>query len=162
MRITYLCILLFTLIALTSCKKETTPKSTNPPNSFTSPNDFTLKKEGVAYSPNYILVSQVDEDALSVETYMVYQQPENNTYGIFIKRTITPGTYISEDGESEYFSIYHIQDANTLFGWENSSLTVLSNDTAQKVLHCTFEAKLFNDEIDLYPEVTDGEMTIHY
>ena len=157
MRITLLSILLFALLPLTSCKKKEIPtKSTNP-------NSFTLKKDGVPSSPNYIYVSQVDEDALSVETYIAYQQPENNTYGILIKRSIAPGTYISEDGESEYFSIFHIQDSTTMFGWENSLLTILSNDTVQKVLHCTFEATLYNDDCDgSCPQITNGEMTIHY
>jgi hypothetical protein len=160
MRITCLSIFVFALVVMTSCKKETPTKTTDPPSTPISQNNFTLKKEGALYSPNYIFVSQVDDDVLSVETYMVFQQPENNTYAIMIKRSIEPGTYLLEDGESEYFSIYHIQDANTYFGWEHGALTVLSNDTVQKVLHCNFEAKLFNDEIDQYPEVTDGEMTI--
>lgn len=156
MKITFLSILLFALLPLTSCKKKETPtKSTNP-------NSFTLKKDGVPYSPNYIFVSQVDEDALSIETHIVNQYPWDNSYGIFIKRSISPGTYIGEDGESEYFSIIHNQDSTAMFGWESSSLTVLSNDTVQKVMHCIFEATLYNDEIDLYPEITDGEMTIHY
>lgn len=158
MKIIFLSILLLaTLLPATSCKKKENPtKSTNP-------NSFTLKKDGVPYSPNYIVISQVDDDILSVETYMTYQQPENNTYGIFIKRSIVPGTYISADGESEYFSIFHIQDSTTMFGWENSSLTVLSNDTVSGLLHCTFEALLYNDDCEgSCPQITDGEMTIHY
>ncbi|WP_341903244.1 hypothetical protein [Fluviicola taffensis] len=146
-------------ILLSSCKKEIS-KSTNTP---ANPNSFTLKKDGVSYSPNYIFVSQVDEDALAVETYMVYQQAENNTYGLFVKRSIVPGTYVSEAGGSEYFSMIHIQDSSNYFGWENSTLTVLSNDTVTKVLHCTFEVLLYNDDCDgSCPQITDGEMTIHY
>jgi hypothetical protein len=157
MKITFLSILLVALLPLSSCKKKETKTPTK------SINSFTLKKDGVPYSPNYILVSQVDEDALSVETHIVNQPPWDNSYAIFIKRSISPGTYIGEDGESEYFSMIHNQDSTNMFGWETSSLTVLSNDTLTGVLHCTFEVLLYNDDCDgSCPQITDGEMTIHY
>lgn len=157
MRFPFLSVVLFALLPLTACKKKETPTKN------TTPNSFTLKKDGIPYSPNYIYVSQVDDDVLSVETYITYQQPENNTYGILIKRSIVPGTYISEDGESEYFSVFHIQDSTAMFGWENSSLTVISNDTVSRLLHCTFDVLLYNDDCDgSCPQITDGEMTIHY
>lgn len=159
MKFTFLSILLLVLLPVISCKKK--DKKTETPTK--SINSFTLKKNGVPYSPNYIFVSQVDEDALSVETYMVYQQPENNTYGLFIKRSIAPGTYTSVDGESEFFSLLHIQDSTSYYGWEQSTLNVLSNDTLTKVLHCTFEVLLYNDDCDgNCPQITDGEITIHY
>lgn len=151
----------FSLLIIGACKKKESTKSTTPPPTA-YPNSFKLKKDGVPYDANYVFVSLVDEDVLSVETRMVYNQVDNNTYGVFIKRSIPPGTYVSEE-ESEYFSIYHIQDPNTLFGWETNTLTVLSNDTVQKILHCTFEATLYNDDCDgNCPEITEGEMTIHY
>ncbi|MDF3028823.1 MAG: hypothetical protein K0S23_3130 [Fluviicola sp.] len=158
MKIIFLSILLLVaLFSATSCKKKESPtKSTNS-------NSFTLKKDGVLYSPNYILVSQVDEDALSVETHIVNQYPWDNSYVIFIKRSISPGTYLGEDGESDYFSLIHNQDSTNMFGWETSSLTVLSNDTLTGVLHCTFEVLLYNDDCEgSCPQITDGEMTIHY
>ncbi len=155
--------LIFSLLVIASCKKKESPaKSTTPPPPNTSVNSFTLKKDGNPYTANYVLVSQVDEDALAIETRIVYNEVNNNTYGGFIRRSIQPGTYVLEDGESEYFSLFHIQDENNMFGWSHGSLTVLSNDTVAKVMHCNFEIHLFNDEIDLYPHVTDGDMTIHY
>lgn len=158
MKITFLSILLFALLPLFSCKKKEKETPTKSLNS----NSFTLKKDGIPYSPNYILVSQVDEDALSVETHIINQPPWDNSYAIFIKRSISPGTYIAVDGESEYFSMIHNKDS-TMFGWENSTLNVLSNDTVIKVLHCTFEVLLYNDDCDgSCPQITDGEMTIHY
>jgi len=158
----FLISLIFSLLFSTACKKkETTPKSTNPP-STSYPNSFTLKKEGIPYTANYVLVSQVDEDAIGFETRMVYNDVVNNTYGGFIRRSIQPGTYLLVDGESNDFSLLHSQDANTQFGWSEGSLTVLSNDTVAKVMHCTFEIHLYNDEIDQYPQVTDGDMTLHY
>ncbi len=109
------------------------------------------------------MVSQVDEDEIGFETRIVYNQVDNNTYGGFIRRSIQPGTYVLEDGESEYFALLHIQDANTMFGWEQGSLTVLSNDTVAKVMHCTFEILLYNDDCDgSCPQITDGDMTLHY
>ncbi|WP_430403390.1 hypothetical protein [Fluviicola sp.] len=158
MKIAFLNILLFALVLGTSCKKK--DKETEAPTKIT--NSFTLKKDGVPYSPNYILVSQVDEDALSVETHIVNQPPWDNSYAIAIKRSISPGTYIGVDGESEYFSMIHNKDS-TMFGWESSTLNVLSNDTVTKVLHCTFEVLLYNDDCEgSCPQITDGEMTIHY
>lgn len=159
----FLISLIFSLLFSVSCKKkETTPKSTNPP-STSYPNSFTLKKEGVPYTANYVLVSQVGEDEVGFETRIVYNQVDNNTYGGFIRRSIQPGTYALEGGESEYFELYHIQDANTLFGWEEGSLTVLSNDTVAKVMHCTFEILLYNDDCDgSCPHITEGDMTLHY
>lgn len=158
MKIIFLSILLLVLIPVISCKKK--DKETETPTK--SINSFTLKKDGVPYSPNYILVSQVDEDALSVETHIVNQPPWDNSYAIVIKRSISPGTYIGVDGESNYFSMIHNKDS-TLYGWESSTLNVLSNDTLTGVLHCTFEVLLYNDDCDgNCPQITDGEMTIHY
>lgn len=159
MKTPHLCTLLLALLMLGSCKKDSPVKTNNSPG---TPNSFTLKKDGVPYNPNYIIAGIVDEDAISVETYMVYGQPENNTYGLFIRKSITPGTYALEDGESENFSIIHIQDSTAYFGWSDGSLTVLSNDTITKILHCTFDVNLYNDEIDQYPHITEGEMTINY
>lgn len=156
---------IFSLLFIVSCKKkETTTKSTTPPPPSTSfPNSFTLKKEGVPYTANYVFVSQVDEDALGFETRMVYNEVSNNTYAGFIRRSIQPGTYALEDGESDDFVLLHGQDENTMFGWEEGSLTVLSNDTVAKVMHCTFEILLYNDDCDgSCPQITDGEMTLHY
>ena len=155
---------IFSLLFAVSCKKKENPsKSTTPPPSTASPNSFTLKKDGIAYTANYVMVSQVDEDLLSFETRIVSNEVSNNTYAGSIRRTIQPGTYALEEGESEYFSLFHAQDANTLFGWEEGSLTVLSNDTVAKVMHCTFEILLYNDDCDgSCPQITDGDMTLHY
>jgi hypothetical protein len=162
MRIAFLNILLFALVLGTSCKKkETTTKSTNPPPN-SSLNQFTLKKDGVLYTPNTINAS-VDEDGIGIETYMNNTQVNNNSYGLFVRKSITPGTYILEDGESDDFGILHSQDANTYFGWSNGTLTVLSNDTVTGVLHCTFGVLLYNDDCEgSCPQITDGEMTIYY
>lgn len=150
---------IFPLLFVVSCKKETPTKSTNSP---ASNNSFTLKKEGIPYTANFVFVSLVDEDVLGFETRIIYNEVSNNTYAGFIRRSIQPGTYALTDGESEYFSLFHIQDENTMFGWSHGSLTVLSNDTVTKVMQCNFEMTLYNDEIDQYPEITDGSMTIHY
>lgn len=160
MKTNILYILILLLLPLSACKKkENTPKTNT---NSTSTNSFKLKKDGVPYHATVVSVSLIDEDLLGVEAYKVYQQVDNNTYAVIIRKSIAPGTYALEDGESDLFAIYHIQDSNTVFGWSHGSLTVLSNDSLTGVMHCTFEVTLFNDEIDQYPEVTDGEMTIHY
>ncbi len=161
MKINILILLLASFVAFSCKKKDSTAKTNNPPPSTTT-NSFTLKKEGIPYTANYVLVSQVDEDELSFETRIVYNDVVNNTYGGFIKRSIQPGTYVLEDGESEYFALFHSQDASTYFGWSDGTLTVLSNDTIAKVMHCNFEITLYNDEIDQYPEITEGDFTFHY
>lgn len=155
-------ILLFAGSILVACKKkDPETKSTNPSNS--SLNSFTLKKDGVLYTPNTILVGLADEDLLSIETYMVYGQSENNTYGLFIRKSITPGIYLLEDGESPDFGIYHSQDAAHLYGWSDGALNVLSNDTTAGILHCKFDVYLYHDDCKgSCPHITDGEMTIHY
>lgn len=154
---------IFSLLFAVSCKKkETTPKDNTPPPSTASPNSFSLKKDGVPYTANFVFVSLVGENTLSFETRLVYTDVANNTYGGFIRRNIQPGTYTIQDGESDSFSLLHSQDENTPFGWSEGSITVLSNDTVAKVMHCTFEVHLYNDEVDLYPLVTDGDMTLHY
>ncbi|MGV3609997.1 MAG: hypothetical protein ACO1N0_03540 [Fluviicola sp.] len=164
MKINFLLLFFVCLLAFSCKKKETTTtKDITPPPNTASPNSFTLKKEGVPYTANYVFVSQVDEDALGFETRIVSNEVSNNTYAGFIRRSIQPGTYVLEDGESEDFSLLHAQDENTLFGWEEGSLTVLSNDTVAKVMHCTFEVLLYNDDCDgSCPQITDGEMTLHY
>ncbi|MNK02234.1 hypothetical protein D3C87_200540 [compost metagenome] len=156
-----LILLAFSFLFLVSCKKKENPtKSNNPAN--TSSNSFKLKKEGVPYSATHVSVSLIDDDVLGFEAWAVLNQVHNNTYAGFIRRSIQPGTYALETGESGYFSLFHIQDEHTMFGWSHGSLTVLSNDTVSKVMHCNFEIHLYNDEIDQYPHVTDGEMTLHY
>lgn len=162
MRINIL-ILLFASFLAFSCKKKgsETKSTTTPPNPAL--NSFTLKKDGVTYTPNYVLSNIVDDDAIGIETYMVYGQPENNTYGLVVRKSITPGTYSLVEGESEDFTILHYQDASTYFGWEEGTLTVLSNDTTAGILHCTFDVLLYNDDCDgNCPHITDGEMTVHY
>lgn len=161
MKINILVISLVGILAFSCKKKESETKSTNSPTG--SLNSFTLKKDGVSYTPNTILVGLADEDLLSIETYMIYGQPENNTYALLIRKSIPPGIYPLEDGESPYFGIYHIQDADHLYGWSDGSLNVLSNDTTAGILHCKFDVYLYHDDCKgSCPHITDGEMTIHY
>lgn len=162
MKIKLLTLLLVTL-SVVSCKKKTSETKNTSSNTNPSLNSFTLKKDGITYTPTYVSGNIVDEDAIAVEAYQVYGQPENNTYGLFVRKSITPGTYILQDGESGDFGLYHIQDSNHLFGWSNGSVTVISNDTTAGILHCTFDLFLYNDFCDgNCPHITDGEMTIHY
>lgn len=163
MKIAGLSLFLFFLVIAGSCKKkESETKSTTSPNP-TPLNSFTLKKDGVPYNPGYIFASIVDDDVISVETYVVYGQAENNAYGLLVRKSITPGIYALQDGESENFGIYHSQDANNQYGWSDGSLTVLSNDTTAGIMHCTFDVFLYNDDCEgSCPHITDGEMTIHY
>lgn len=160
MKTNHLGILFILLLSIGSCKKKESPIIKAP--TTVSNNVFKLKKDGVPYSANYINVSSFDPDFVTVQTQTVYLDTYNNTYGVTIWKSISPGTYLLEDGVSNYFTIIHSQDQNTGFGWEHGTLTVLSNDTIQKVMQCNFEVKLFNDEINQYPEITDGEMTIYY
>lgn len=159
MKTNQLFILFFLLLSIGACKKKESPTPETP---TVSNNIFKLKKDGVPYSANYINVSSFDPDFLTVQTQAVYLDVYNNTYGVTIWKSIPPGTYLLEDGVSNYFTIIHSQDQNTGFGWEHGTVTVLSNDTIQKVIHCNFEIKLSNDEINQYPEITDGDMTVHY
>jgi hypothetical protein len=161
MKINILVLLFAGFLAFSCKKKNSETKSTNPPNS--SLNSFTLKKDGMLYTPNTVLAGLSDEDMISIETYMVYGQPENNAYGLFVRKSITPGIYLLEDGESGDFGIYHSQDASNFYGWSDGTLNVLSNDTTAGVLHCKFDVYLYNDDCKgNCPHITDGEMTIHY
>lgn len=155
MKTTNLFHLILILSLLFSCKKNE--------NSSISPiNAFSLKKDGILYVPKTVNAFKVSEDVIYIETYHQSNQVANNTYGITIRSTIQPGTYQLEDGESEYFSIIHIQDENNMFGWEDGTLTVVTNNTVDKILVCKFDVTLYNDEIDQYPEITDGKFLIHY
>lgn len=140
-----------------SCKKE---KPTGTP-SKSNYNSFTLKKDGVSYSANSITISAYD-NVISFEALATASQMDYNSYAGFIRKDITPGTYSILEGVSDDFSLYHFRDSNSEYGPNNGTLTVISNDTVSKTIHCTFEISLYNDQLDEYPLITNGNLTFHY
>jgi len=147
------------ILSLFSCQDDPVIPNNPPSNS----NSFTLKKDGVNYNPVQVIVGLFDEDIIGIETRAIPNDVVNNTYGLYIKRSIVPGIYGLVDGESEYFGLLHSASEDFYFGWEDGTLNVLSNDTVAKIMHCQFEVTLYNDNCEgNCPEITDGEFTIHY
>lgn len=141
-----------------SCKKKVSNKTGNSGVQIS----FSLKKDGVFYFSNNITVGLVDSNTIMLEVYPYSGQVANNAYGAMIRRNVLPGTYSIVEGESNEFYLLHIQDTNTMFGPDTGTFTVISNDTINKIMHATFELTMYNDEVDLYPNITEGEFTIRY
>lgn len=150
----YACILLFT-----SCKKDKNPNSNS---STVKTTYFKLKKDGVSYNANFLNAVDVQDNTISFEAYTSLTEFTNNTYFGIIRKDISPGTYTFIESENDDFSLYHYRDENSIYGLGTGQLTVISNDSVSKTIHATFELSLYNDELDEYPSITDGEFVIQY
>ncbi|MCC6701238.1 MAG: hypothetical protein IT221_06925 [Fluviicola sp.] len=140
-----------------SCKKKNETKSTS--GTYT----FSLKKDGVPFTSNNVYVTLADENTIYFESYnSLTQQLQYNSYAGVIRRDVLPGTYQIIDGESEEFSLYHLDIDSIYYGPGNGTFTVISNDTINKIIQATFELDLYNDGVDIYPLITEGELTFHY
>jgi hypothetical protein len=152
-------LLLIAVPLLFSCKKETTTKSSTSTNLST----FTLKKDGVPYASNGVYLSLADENTIYFESYLnAFQQVQLNSYAGMIQRNAQPGTYQIIDGECPVFTMIHYDLDSNFYGLGNGSFTILSNDTINKVIEATFDLDMYNDEIDIYPVISEGELTFHY
>lgn len=152
-------LLLIAVPLVFSCKKKTETKS----NSTSSTNTFSLKKDGVPFSSNALYISLADENAIYFESYLnPFQQVQFNSYAGMIQRNAQPGTYQIEDGECPVFYMIHLDLDSNYYGLGNGTFTILSNDTINKVIEATFEFDLYNDEVNLYPFISEGELKFHY
>ncbi len=152
-------IICFTCFTFFSCKKE------NATNNLPSKNltYFMLKKDGVPYSANFLNVTEVISDnSIYIEALTTPSNIANNSYALTVRRNIVPGTYAIIEGESSDFSLYHFRDENSEFGPDTGQITIISNDTILKKMHATFELSLYNDNIDEYPVISNGQFEIQY
>jgi hypothetical protein len=158
MKITLLNILLFGILFISSCKKDTAAKSTNLP---TNPNSFTLKKDGLGFNPGYIEASDPFEFSVAVSAAAT-PQSNANVYNFLMDKTIPIGTYNYETLMEEYNCWFSYSAPNFDLCYINDgTFQIIQQDTIQKILEMKFQFEMEDSNEQIY-QVTEGHFKVHY
>lgn len=159
--------ILLTSIALfmlfSSCKKEKmTPKSTsttNPPPS--GPNSFFLKKDGIAFHPGYLEVS--DPFGYAVAVHAAESMQSNvNAYSLMINKSIPVGIYDYETMIDEYDCWFSYTGSGfDLYSINDGTFEIIQQDTVQDILKMKFQFEMENENGQTI-QITEGQFAVFY
>lgn len=164
MKINFL-LVLFTGLLVFSCKKpETKPKTnaTGPTNPFTSVNSFFLKKEGVAFTPVYLEVS--DPFGYAVAVYAAANLQSNaDVYSMMINKEIPVGTYDYETLVEEYGCWFSYSSPDLeLYSINDGTFQITHQDTTGNILEMKFQFEMEDPNTGQTYQVTEGKLKVYY
>ncbi|WP_343636679.1 hypothetical protein [Fluviicola sp.] len=164
MKINFL-LLIFAGLLVASCKKpETKPKTnaTGPTNPFTTVNSFFLKKDGIAFNPAYLEVSDPFEYAVSVYAAATTQS-NADVYSMMINKDIPVGTYDYETLVEEYGCWFSYSSPNLeLYAINDGTFQITNQNTSAGILEMKFQFELEDPNTGQTYQVTEGKFKVYY
>lgn len=154
------------LILFSSCekKKQPTPKSnaTGPADPSISINSFFLKKDGVAFNPAYLEVSDPFEYAVSIYAAATVQS-NANVYSMMINKDIPVGTYDYETLVEEYGCWFSYSAPNLdLYSINDGTFQITNQNTASGILEMKFQFEMEDPNTGQTYQVTEGKLKAYY
>lgn len=155
---------LFLLFSSCEKKKQSTPKSTvtgttNPPAGI---NFFFLKKDGVAFNPSYLEISDPFGYAVAVAAA---ENPESNAnvYSLMINKSIPVGTYDYETLVEEYDCWFSYSAPNFgLYAINSGTFQITHQNTSARILQMKFQFEMEDPETGQTYQVTEGHLKAYY
>lgn len=158
-----LILLSLSFLLFSSCKKE--EKDSHPGATIYS-NTFTLKKDGVPFSAGQISVTSSDSsEYIGIQAHLNSNQVNIQTYSMSLYKDIQPGTYNesnSANSLSDVCAFVHIYNELQVFVMEDGEITVLSNDTAAKIIEFDFRLELHESVGPGIVHITEGHCKANY
>lgn len=153
------------LILFSSCeKKKSTPKfnASGPAVPSIGINSFFLKKDGVAFNPGYLEIS--DPFGYAVAIYAATNVQSNaNVYSLMINKDIPVGTYDYETLVEEYNCWFSYSAPNfDLYSINDGTFQITYQDTSAEILEMKFQFEMENPNTGQTYQVTEGKMKVYY